>query len=172
MDVEHPLSDRAIAETAGQVLLFEGRLVDALYSSTCGGHTEDGHVIFPLKQEPYLKAVPCMEAGVATPARRPARGGAVPRQPDPPAAAALGERRRRWRSPPGSSTWRCSPGCRCPRTGSASLDRREVHRFLASVFDLALDARLFVASGDVPYLLDEPARGLEPRRTAAAPPTW
>ena len=41
MEVEHPLSDRAIAETAGQVLLYEGRLVDALYSSTCGGHTED-----------------------------------------------------------------------------------------------------------------------------------
>ncbi|MGH9870162.1 MAG: SpoIID/LytB domain-containing protein, partial [Candidatus Polarisedimenticolia bacterium] len=65
MEVEHPFSDRAIAETAGQVLLYEGELVDALYSSTCGGHTEDGHVIFPLKREPYLKGVPCVEAGVA-----------------------------------------------------------------------------------------------------------
>ncbi|MFP5288656.1 MAG: SpoIID/LytB domain-containing protein, partial [Thermoanaerobaculia bacterium] len=58
MAVEHPLSDRAIAETAGQVLLFDGNLVDALYSSTCGGHTEDVHIVFPLKAEPYLQGVP------------------------------------------------------------------------------------------------------------------
>ena len=65
MDVEHPLSTRAVAETAGQVLLYQGELVDALYSSTCGGHTEDAKVMFPLKDEPYLKGVPCVEAGTA-----------------------------------------------------------------------------------------------------------
>ncbi|MFQ5349729.1 MAG: hypothetical protein ACE5EG_04710, partial [Thermoanaerobaculia bacterium] len=36
----------------------------------------------------------------------------------------------------------------------ASLDRREVQRYVASLFDLALDARLFVAREDLPYLLD------------------
>src|SRR3954468_6747453 len=65
ISVEHPLSDQAVAETAGQVLLYKGELVNALYSSTCGGHTEDVNVMFPLQKEPYLKAVPCMEAGVA-----------------------------------------------------------------------------------------------------------
>src|SRR5262249_42056820 len=49
MDAEHALSDRAVAETAGQVLLYHGELVDALYSSTCGGHTEDARVMFPFK---------------------------------------------------------------------------------------------------------------------------
>src|SRR3977135_2717942 len=62
---ERALSDRAVAETAGQVLLYQGELVDALYSSTCGGHTEDGKVMFPLKDEPYLKGVPCSGAGTA-----------------------------------------------------------------------------------------------------------
>ena len=61
---EHPLSDRAVAETRGQVLVYDGRAVDALYSSTCGGHTEDVSVVFPLKNEPYLRAVPCFEAGL------------------------------------------------------------------------------------------------------------
>ncbi|MEA2693156.1 MAG: hypothetical protein QOJ16_2543, partial [Acidobacteriota bacterium] len=65
LDVEHPLSTRAVEETAGQVLLYKGELVDALYSSTCGGHTEDAKVMFPLKEEPYLKGVPCVEAGTA-----------------------------------------------------------------------------------------------------------
>jgi len=32
--VEHPLSDQAVLETAGQVLLYKGELVNALYSST------------------------------------------------------------------------------------------------------------------------------------------
>ena len=41
VDDEHPLSDRAVAETAGEIAVFDGRPIDALYSSTCGGHTED-----------------------------------------------------------------------------------------------------------------------------------
>jgi len=41
---EHPLSDRAVAATAGEVALYEGRPIDALYSSTCGGHTENVEV--------------------------------------------------------------------------------------------------------------------------------
>ncbi|MFQ5349849.1 MAG: SpoIID/LytB domain-containing protein, partial [Thermoanaerobaculia bacterium] len=64
MDVEHPLSDQAVRETAGEVLLHEDQLVDARYSSTCGGHTEDMRVIFPERDDPYLKGVPCLEAGV------------------------------------------------------------------------------------------------------------
>ena len=63
--VEHPLSDRAVAETAGQVLLHHGELVDARYSATCGGHTEDGDVVFPHGHAPYLRGVPCVEAGMA-----------------------------------------------------------------------------------------------------------
>ena len=63
MAAEHPLSDRAVAETEGQVLLWRGELVDARYSATCGGHTEDVRTIFPLEDAPYLRGVPCLENG-------------------------------------------------------------------------------------------------------------
>ncbi|MGE0641997.1 MAG: SpoIID/LytB domain-containing protein, partial [Thermoanaerobaculia bacterium] len=63
MDDEHPLSDRAVAETAGLVLVWDGQPIDALYSATCGGHTENVEIIFPLKRAPYLRGVPCIEAG-------------------------------------------------------------------------------------------------------------
>ncbi|MDH3255544.1 MAG: SpoIID/LytB domain-containing protein, partial [Acidobacteriota bacterium] len=64
MSAEHELSDRAVLETTQEVLLFDGDYIDALYSSTCGGHTEDVATIFPLKNAPYLQGVPCSEAGV------------------------------------------------------------------------------------------------------------
>ena len=66
LGAEHPLSDRAIAETAGEVLLWAGEPIDALYSATCGGHTEDVEVVFPLKRAPYLRGVSCLEAGLVT----------------------------------------------------------------------------------------------------------
>lgn len=56
---EHPLSDRAVSTTRGEVLSWKGRPIDALYTATCGGHTEDGREIFPEQKEPYLKGVPC-----------------------------------------------------------------------------------------------------------------
>ncbi|HPS79197.1 MAG TPA: SpoIID/LytB domain-containing protein [Thermoanaerobaculaceae bacterium] len=61
--VEHPLSDRAVAETAGQILTFGGKPVQAFYHSTCGGHTEDAVWQFPQADAPYLKGVPCRGDG-------------------------------------------------------------------------------------------------------------
>jgi stage II sporulation protein D len=67
MEVEHPLTDRAIEETADQVLLWRDEPIDALYSATCGGHTEDVGTVFPLKSdETYLQGVPCLEHGTTT----------------------------------------------------------------------------------------------------------
>lgn len=56
---EHPLSDRAIRETEGQILVFDGAPVNALFTSTCGGHTEDVELVFPEWNYPYLRGVPC-----------------------------------------------------------------------------------------------------------------
>jgi stage II sporulation protein D len=57
---EHPLSDRAVLATRGQVLAWEGRPIVAYYTATCGGHTEDGQNIFTEESaRPYLKGVPC-----------------------------------------------------------------------------------------------------------------
>lgn len=169
MNVEHPLSDRAVAETAGQVLLYKGELVDALYSSTCGGHTEDARVMFPLMQEPYLKAVPCMEEGAVHIQGDLAPGVPFPagltRRLLPPAAGvaavqALGGR---------LEHLALLAGLPDPRERLASLDRREVQRYVASAFDLALDARLFLAPADVNYLLTNPPPDWseEDRRRAA-----
>lgn len=57
---EHPLTDQAIAETAGVAARYRGELINALYTSTCGGHTEDGSNIFPSQSQAYLKGVACL----------------------------------------------------------------------------------------------------------------
>ena len=62
VEVEDPLSDRAVSETAGEVLTWRGALVDARYHSTCGGHTEDAVVSFPGLEAPYLRGVACRHA--------------------------------------------------------------------------------------------------------------
>ena len=159
MDVEHPLSDQAVRETAGELLLYGNELVDARYSSTCGGHTEDMRVIFPERDEPYLKGVPCLESGVDTLAGDLPRGEPFPDAltrrllpatgaGDPAALAARFEH------------LALLAGLPVPDERMASLERREVQRYVASLFDLVLDARLFVAREDLPYLLD------------ARPPDW
>jgi len=51
------LADRAIAETKGQVLTFNNKVIDALYSSTTGGITADYNDLWDGKNRPYLKPV-------------------------------------------------------------------------------------------------------------------
>jgi len=57
--VEHPLSDRAVRETAGIVATFGGVPIDAMFTSTCGGHTDDAGLLFSGRGEPYLRGVAC-----------------------------------------------------------------------------------------------------------------
>jgi stage II sporulation protein D len=56
---EHPLTDRAVSETAGLVATSAGRPIHAYFSSTCGGHTEDVANVFLGDQADYLRGVPC-----------------------------------------------------------------------------------------------------------------
>jgi len=56
---EHPLSTRAVEETSGLIAVFDGKPIDAMYTSTCGGHTEDAAELFSGRAQPYLKGVPC-----------------------------------------------------------------------------------------------------------------
>ena len=55
---EDPLATQAVIETRGVVATYEGRPINALYSSTCGGRTEDAEHIFNEKV-PYLVSVTC-----------------------------------------------------------------------------------------------------------------
>ena len=56
---EHPLTDRAVEETRGIVATWRGRAIHAYYTSTCGGHTEEGGAIFD-DDAPYLRGVACL----------------------------------------------------------------------------------------------------------------
>ncbi|MFQ5718971.1 MAG: SpoIID/LytB domain-containing protein [Acidobacteriota bacterium] len=58
-DSEHPLTDQAVRETRGEILTYGGVLVNAMFTSTCGGHTEDVENVFPEQAEPYLRGVTC-----------------------------------------------------------------------------------------------------------------
>ena len=56
-DAERPVSDEAVARTAGLVLLYAGRVVDAPYHSTCGGSTAEPREVWRRESAPYLAAV-------------------------------------------------------------------------------------------------------------------
>ncbi len=52
-----PIADQAIADTRGQVLTYQGRVIDALYSSTTGGITANFTDVWDGTPRPYLQAV-------------------------------------------------------------------------------------------------------------------
>jgi len=63
---EDPLSDRAVKETAGMVITYDGKPIDALFTSTCGGETSDVGTMFPGRTDPYLKHARCVELEMTT----------------------------------------------------------------------------------------------------------
>lgn len=56
---ERPLSTQAVEATRGIVIKYHGELIDSLYTSTCGGHTEDAKNIFQSMDTPYLRSASC-----------------------------------------------------------------------------------------------------------------
>ena len=53
---EDPRTNLAVKETRGEVLVrSDGRLVDAVYSSSCGGHTEDKEQVWGGAPDPALR---------------------------------------------------------------------------------------------------------------------
>ncbi|CAM2005157.1 SpoIID/LytB domain-containing protein [Acanthopleuribacter pedis] len=79
---EHPLSDQAVAETEGVVMYHGDTLIDALYTSTCGGLTDDVGNVFPGRNEPYLKSKSSYVAAYPS--------WTLPKKDPPKAVAALG----------------------------------------------------------------------------------
>jgi len=61
IDAEDPLTDLAVEQTRGQIAAFQGKPIHALFTSTCGGATEDARLIFPGMAAPYLAGVTCGE---------------------------------------------------------------------------------------------------------------
>ncbi len=61
---ENPLSSRAVDETRGIIATYQGEPINALYTSTCGGRTEDAENIFN-QSVPYLRGRECAAEGLA-----------------------------------------------------------------------------------------------------------
>lgn len=61
---ENSLSSRAVDETRGMIATFDGQPINALYTSTCGGRTEDSENIFN-DAVGYLKGRECAAEGRA-----------------------------------------------------------------------------------------------------------
>ncbi|HET9794218.1 MAG TPA: SpoIID/LytB domain-containing protein, partial [Thermoanaerobaculia bacterium] len=61
IEAEDPLTDLAVEQTRGRIATFRGKPIHALFTSTCGGATEDARLIFPGMAAPYLAGVICGE---------------------------------------------------------------------------------------------------------------
>lgn len=55
---EHPRATRAVEATRGKVLWGEKRLIDTVYSASCGGHTEHNELVWESRQDANLRGVP------------------------------------------------------------------------------------------------------------------
>jgi stage II sporulation protein D len=49
---------RAVKETEGLILTYQGNVIPAFYHANCGGHTENASLMWGI-DEPYLKGVDC-----------------------------------------------------------------------------------------------------------------
>lgn len=54
---EKPTTDQAVAETAGKIIVYKGKIINAIYHSTSGGYTADPEKVWGMTEE-YLKPVP------------------------------------------------------------------------------------------------------------------
>jgi len=62
------MSDRAVWSTRREILTFDGTPINAYFTATCGGHTENVASVFVGERAPYLVGVPCRaeDAALAT----------------------------------------------------------------------------------------------------------
>lgn len=56
---ERPLSSEAVEATRGVVIKYQGELINSLFTSTCGGQTENAENIFHSEGAPYLRSTYC-----------------------------------------------------------------------------------------------------------------
>lgn len=57
-DIEDSRAARAVHDTAGEVLTFNGKVIQAFFHSNCGGHTEAAENVWGVSL-PYLQGVAC-----------------------------------------------------------------------------------------------------------------
>ena len=60
--IESRMGSQAVRETSGMVATYAGKPINAMFTSTCGGRTENSGNIYPF-DEPYLRGVHCSLPG-------------------------------------------------------------------------------------------------------------
>ncbi len=56
---EKGATSEAVRATAGIAIYYRGKLIEAMYTSTCGGRTEDFAKVYDAADVPYLRSVVC-----------------------------------------------------------------------------------------------------------------
>lgn len=56
-DAEDPVSSEAVRATAGEIIAYDGKPIEAYYHSTCGGRTAALEEVWPGSPRPYLQSV-------------------------------------------------------------------------------------------------------------------
>ena len=155
---EHDLSTRAVRETSGLVMTYNGEPIDALYTATCGGETSDVATMFPGRSEPYLKAVRCVELSMLAIAGRADSGLLTEQQVNARLFAALAG------LPESSPAWsarevaqavvaamRIGGWAETTLQAPASSRRGDVLRYMASIMALDRDGRVLTLPEDRKY---------------------
>ena len=166
---EDAMSSRAVADTAGLVMTYQGQLIDALYTATCGGETSDVQTMFPTRNDPYLKRTRCVELDMLSLAGRADSGMLTEQQVNARVFAAFAN------LPDGGTSWSAHDVENAVRgvlnamgivdqlmPVLASSRRGDVLRFLGEVFHFSADAKTLTLPEDRKYFFpqsgsDDPA---------------
>ena len=170
---EDALSDQAVRETAGLIITYGGKPIDALFTATCGGETSDVGTMFPGRTDPYLKRARCVELEMTSIAGRADAGIMNEQQFNGAlfgAAAGLTE----------PATWAAGDVQRAvlaaarvaglgvvPGSSPASSRRGDVLMYLASVFGFDRYATSVTLPEDRPYFFPQSASDARPYLAAA-----
>ena len=159
---EDPLTSRAVADTAGLVMTYQGQLVDALYTATCGGETSDVQTMFPARNEPYLKRARCVELDMLSLAGRSDSGMLTEQQVSARIFAALTN------VPDSSASWSArdvESAVRAVMNAMGTIDqlmpqlassrRGDVLRFLGATLKFSDDAKTLTLPEDRKYFFPQ-----------------
>jgi len=171
---EHELSTKAVRETAGLVATYQGQLIDALYSATCGGETSDVNTMFPGRTDPWLKAARCVELEMLTLEGRADSGLLSEAQVSARLFTALADL-------PESASWSARDVSRAvvkamtmagfqslPELLPASSRRRDVLQYLSSMMGLAQKSRVVLMPEDRKYYFPQSSNPEDEPHLAAA----
>ena len=171
---EEPLSNQAVDDTAGMVITHEGKPINALYTSTCGGETSDVGTMFPGGTDPYLKRARCVELDMVTLAGRGDSGLLTEQQANARLFVELAQiaEPRNWTGRDVETAVAAAVqlvgAAETTVRRPASSRRGDVLRYLADVFRLHDKARIVTLPEDRKYFFPQTADPDAPEYLAAA----